>query len=97
MHRVGPSKSNQKLIIVLVSLSLFWAIPESRMFTGNTICLFKNFIGFECVGCGMMRALYLLSHVVVWGAVAFNRLVIIIAPLLIYVLVIQNLRQRPIH
>ncbi len=97
MRRVVHLKNNQKLLFTFLALSLFWVIPKSWMFTSNTICIFKNLFGFECVGCGMTRALYLLSHGDIIGAMANNNLVIIIAPLLFFILVVQNLRQRPIH
>ena len=97
MHKVAHLKNSQKFILGFLGISLFWAIPESWMFTGNTICIFKNLFGLECVGCGMTRALYCLSHGDILEALNFNRLVIIIAPLLFYILIIQNLRQRPIH
>ena len=97
MHKVVHLKNSQKFILGYLGISLFWAIPESWMFTENTICIFKNLFGLECVGCGMTRALYCLSHGDILEALNFNRLVIIIAPLLFYILIIQNLRQRPIH
>ena len=97
MRKVVHLKNNQKLLFTFLVLSLFWVIPKSWMFTGNTICIFKNLFGLECVGCGMTRALYCLSHGDILEALNFNRLVIIIAPLLFYILIIQNLRERPIH
>ena len=97
MHKVVHLKSSQEFILGYLGISLFWAIPESWMFAGNTICIFKNLLGLECVGCGMTRALYTLSHGDILKALNFNRLVIIIAPLLFYMLIIQNFRERPIH
>ena len=97
MHKVVHLKSSQKFILGYLGISLFWVTPESWIFTGNTICIFKNLFGLECVGCGMTRVLYCLSHGDILEALNFNRLVIIIAPLLFYILIIQNLRERPIH
>lgn len=71
--------------LVLLPAALY-AIPL-RWITGEghiTLCLFKNITGAECYGCGMTRAVFSLLHFDFGGAWAYNRLVVVVFPLLVY-------------
>lgn len=49
------------------------------------ICMFKNVFGFECPGCGITRAVLEVLHGNFTSAWAFNKSVIIVFPLLVYI------------
>ena len=64
---------------ILPFISLNWL--ESK----NTICIYTNLTGHECFGCGTTRSIVAISQLEFSKAFAFNRLVVIIAPLLFIV------------
>lgn len=63
---------------------LFWLIPTSWLESRPSICLIRNVFGLPCPGCGMVRALSCLSHGHFRKAWQYNRLVVLVAPLLFY-------------
>jgi hypothetical protein len=78
-------------IILLIAGSISLAlIPVSFFEQGNTICLFKNLLNFECPGCGMGRAISCIFHGELEKAFLFNKLVFIVLPLL-YIVYFKNL------
>lgn len=50
----------------------------------NSICLYKNITGHECYGCGMTRAVLSAIHFKFADAYNYNRLVLIVLPVLTY-------------
>ena len=64
---------------ILPFISLDW------LQSGDTICIYKNLTGHECFGCGTTRSLVAISQLEFSKAFAFNRLVVIILPLLFIV------------
>lgn len=71
---------------VLVPI-VFVTVPTSFIETGYSLCLVKYLFGVECPGCGMTRALSALAHGDVVSAIHFNRMVVLIGPLLAYALI----------
>jgi len=63
----------------------FIFVPTSFLDAGPTICLIKNLFGIECPGCGMTRAISSIFHGEIVRAFQYNRLVVIVFPLLSYV------------
>ncbi|MEI6050540.1 MAG: DUF2752 domain-containing protein [Bacteroidota bacterium] len=51
----------------------------------HSICLFKNLTGYECYGCGMTRAVLSAIHLQFENAFHYNKLFLIVLPLLIYI------------
>lgn len=74
------------LLFILVPI-VFIAVPTSFIEAGHGLCLVTYLFGVECPGCGMTRALSALAHGDVVSAIHFNRLVVIIGPLLGYTLI----------
>ena len=50
----------------------------------HSICLFKNLFGIECYGCGITKAVIAAIQLDFIRAFNYNRLIIIIMPLIIY-------------
>lgn len=53
-------------------------------FSHKSICLWKLITGHECFGCGITRAFDALFHLRFHQAFEFNHLIILIAPLMLY-------------
>tara|TARA_B110000879_G_scaffold154486_1_gene199748 strand:+ start:49 stop:354 length:306 start_codon:yes stop_codon:yes gene_type:complete len=64
---------------ILPFISLDW------LEAGDTICIYKNLTDHECFGCGTTRSIVAISQLEFSKAFAYNRLVVIILPLLFFV------------
>ena len=58
-------------------------LPKSMIFDGQTICLFKNIFEFDCFGCGITRAIFLVFEGDIFGAYRLNPGVLIVFPILV--------------
>ena len=65
--------------LVLPFISLDW------LESGDTICIYKNLTNHECFGCGTTRSIVAISKLDFSKAFAYNKLIVIIAPLLFFV------------
>jgi hypothetical protein len=74
-----------KLTGLLVLPILLYFVPPDRFNEKYTICLFKNIFGHECYGCGMTRAVISAIRFDFDAAYNYNKLIVIVLPLLIYV------------
>lgn len=89
MLKVKSSSTNAKirLFCLLALPAALYCIPGSWITDGHPVCLFHNLFGRDCYGCGMTRALFSLLHLDPGSAWGYNRLVVIVAPLLLYLYV----------
>jgi hypothetical protein len=69
----------------LVCLEFTDFIPLEWLKNQHSICLFKNITGHECYGCGMTRAYLSAMHFHFADAILYNKLFLIVLPLLIYI------------
>ena len=75
-----------KFIAILCLPVIFCiAVKLSVNYSPHSLCLFKNFTGHECWGCGMTRAFNALLNLDFKRAYAFNPRVVIVAPLMVYI------------
>ena len=58
--------------------------PTDWVRSAPTICLFRNLTGMPCPGCGMGRAVHAVLHADWQAAWAFNPMVVVAFPLLVY-------------
>ncbi|MBK7133568.1 MAG: DUF2752 domain-containing protein [Bacteroidales bacterium] len=65
--------------VVLYFIPLDWIKDQ------HTICLYKNITGNECIGCGMTRAILSVIHFQFENAFYYNKLVVVVFPLLVYI------------
>jgi len=79
-----------KLLLKIISLTVLFTIPitllilPSNFFdSGNSICMSVLFFDTECYGCGMTRAVMHFIHFNFTEAMTYNKLVILVLPLLI--------------
>lgn len=84
------SKDNIFKAVKILGLSLIplilFIVPSKYIFeNGHSLCLFKNISGTECYGCGMTRAVFSVLHFDFTGAFHYNKGIIAVMPLLVYV------------
>ncbi len=72
-------------ILILVLPILLYLVPIEWLNKQHTICLFKNIFGIDCYGCGITRAVFSSLHLKFETAFAYNKMVVIVFPLLIYI------------
>jgi hypothetical protein len=60
-------------------------LPTSFFEKEHTVCLIKNIFGVSCPGCGMTRAVSSIFHGRFIEAFHYNKLVVIVFPLLCYI------------
>lgn len=101
------SKFRHSLIYLKIKLSIIallplgiYLLPRELILSGeHSICLFKLIFHHECWGCGMTRAFVSLAYLDFEGAWQYNHLVVIVAPLMLYlwgkwvVTTYKNLKQ----
>jgi len=91
MHRVVYWLNNSKQLriieisgVLLIPVFLF-VVPLEWVKEQHSICLYKLLTGHECIGCGMTRAVLSVLHFQFENAFLFNKLVLVIFPLLVYI------------
>jgi len=67
----------------LLPLALI-TIPTTWLEGRRSVCLIRNLFGIKCPGCGMIRAMSYIFHGDLKGAIHYNKLVVIVFPLLCY-------------
>jgi hypothetical protein len=63
----------------------FVFIPTTWLESRRSVCLIRNLFGVKCPGCGMTRALSCVFHGDFKRAFHYNKLVVIVFPLLCYI------------
>lgn len=84
MHKNTFFSSGKVGLLFLLPV-FFWLIPTSWLEGRPSICPIRGVLGVPCPGCGMVRSLSCLAHGHVQRAWQYNRLVVLVAPLLAYV------------
>jgi hypothetical protein len=72
------------IVIAAAPLLLFF-LPIGWLQGEHTLCLFTNIFGVECWGCGITRAVVSAVQLHWRDAWEYNRLIVIVFPLLVYV------------
>jgi hypothetical protein len=80
--------------VLLIPVVMF-LVPPELISQQHSVCLFKNLTGHECYGCGMTRALFSAIHLRFEDAFNYNKLVVVVLPLLIYIWVKKILSLWP--
>lgn len=69
---------------ILILPVLLFCVPVDWLNEQHTVCLFKNVFGVECWGCGITRAVLCAVQFDFPAAFHYNKLVVIVFPLVIY-------------
>lgn len=70
------------IIVLLLGPLILFFLPSDYFDQGQSVCLSVVFFDLECYGCGMTRALMHLIHFEFFQAYEYNKLVILVFPLL---------------
>lgn len=82
----SKNRFNILLITGLILIPvIIYCVPLEWVKSQHTICLYKNITGHECYGCGMTRAIFSALHMKFLDAIHYNRLCIVVLPILIYI------------
>ena len=81
--RTNALKSPEKVAYMLLPI-IFLLVPTSWFESRRSPCLIRNVFGVKCPGCGMTRAISCIFHGNVKKALHYNRLVVIVLPLLCF-------------
>lgn len=71
------------IIMLMIPIAL-WILPKTAFDHGPTTCVYTLVTGTNCMGCGMTRACMRLIHFDILGALEFNRLSILVFPILAF-------------
>ena len=72
------------LALLIIGPIILLLLPADYFDTGEVLCPTKRFFDFECLGCGMTRAMMHLIHFDFESAAYFNYLSFIFAPILAF-------------
>jgi hypothetical protein len=76
---------NVKFSFLLILPLVLILIPFQWLNSCHSICIYKNLTGHECYGCGMTRAVVSAMHLHFKEAYSYNKLIVIVLPVLAYV------------
>lgn len=65
------------LIVLYYKISVVLHLPS--------LCLYKLITGHDCIGCGLTRAFISLLHFDIKTALEYNKLIVIVFPLVLYI------------
>jgi hypothetical protein len=83
-----------KIAGILLIPAVLFIIPIQWLEKQHSACIFKLFTGKECYGCGMTRAVLSALHFNFSNAFNYNKLIVIVLPLLIFIWVDLLLKAR---
>ena len=83
--RKDSFKSRGKVGFYLLLPVFFLLVPTSWFEGRRSFCLIRTVFGVRCPGCGMMRAISCVFNGHLRRAFDYNRLVVVVFPLLCYV------------
>jgi hypothetical protein len=78
-------RQNIKYGVILIVPFILWMLPANFFDTGQSICLSKLIMERDCPGCGMTRAVQHAMHGEFTLAFGFNKVIIVIMPLFIFI------------
>ena len=83
---------NSKAIFLIVTPLLIWRINYALREDAFSFCLFKNFTGKNCYGCGLLRGISALLHMDIIAMIHLNPINLITIPLLAFLYFKQSWR-----
>ena len=71
-----------KILLVFAAALVFYNIPKKYLGDAYPICLYRITLGKKCLGCGTTRAIWSVLHFNFKEAMEYNKLIVVIFPLL---------------
>jgi len=85
LRKTGVSRYKKqviKILLVFTAVLVFYNIPKKYLGDTYPVCLYRITLGKKCLGCGTTRAIWSVLHFNFKEAVEYNKLIVIIFPLL---------------
>ena len=83
LHKIKSFKKQiVKSTLVLILLFGFYNIPRQYLGDEYPLCLYRIIFNHECFGCGTTRAVWSILHLNINDALEYNKLIVLIFPLL---------------
>ena len=82
-----------KLCVLFLLPLLLSFVSLNNLEGKRSLCLFKNLFGFECYGCGITKAIIACIQLDFIRAFEYNKLIVIVMPLMIYLWVKEILKS----
>lgn len=73
-----------KLLILISLLIVIYIIPL-KFIEERSFCIFYNLFKVKCYGCGFTRAFFNMTRFNIREAIEYNRMIIILGPIIVYV------------
>ena len=81
------------LVALLLTPFVLWLLPADFFDHGEVVmCPSRLFFSFECLGCGMTRAIMHLHHFELTDAIYYNQGSVLIYPFLVFLWLMWSLR-----
>ncbi|MDR1543360.1 MAG: DUF2752 domain-containing protein [Prevotellaceae bacterium] len=77
--------------LLILPIFLFF-VPIDWLSRQHSICLIKNILGIECWGCGITKSVICAVQFDYVAAFQYNKLIIIVFPILVYVWIKQIIK-----
>ncbi|MCL1973240.1 MAG: DUF2752 domain-containing protein, partial [Bacteroidetes bacterium] len=84
-RRLVTQMGNMGNIVIILAPLLLFFLPMKWLQGEHSLCLIKNIFGVECPGCGITRAFVSVVQFHFIDAWNYNKLIVIVFPLLAYV------------
>jgi hypothetical protein len=84
MRRTAFTTFGKVGVYILLPIALL-LVPTAWLDRGPSLCLIRRIFGVRCPGCGMTRAFSSVIHGKFKQAFQYNKLVVVVFPLLCYV------------
>jgi hypothetical protein len=85
----------QKLVFIIIIGMIFFFIPKAYLGDTFPLCLYRILFNKKCIGCGATRAVWSILHLKFIEAFEYNKLIIIIFPLLTACIIKWILKKKP--
>ena len=83
-QRIGAAGVLLRTVGIALIPAAVMLIPTELLDGAPAICLFRLTLGVECPGCGMTRAVSAVLHGELARALAYNRGIVVVFPLLFF-------------
>lgn len=84
-NKFCTSTRKKYLLIIWLSPLLLSVLPLRFILYSKSICIWKNLLGFDCIGCGITKSILLVFHLEFSKAYDYNKLVFIVLPILLII------------
>ena len=94
-NKFCTSTRKKYLLIIWLSPLLLSVLPLRFILYGKSICIWKNILGIDCIGCGITKSILLVFHLEFSKAYEYNKLVFIVFIFSIFLFISDFKKFKP--